>query len=135
MNHIKGNTSRFGSALYRYYPLTLENTLAHFLLLLLRLFLFLCLLLLLKIVFFIIIHSFVGNKIDLTWLVWWLILQIFISSYLQKNLKYDVKRVCISHLVLLSVKNTEEGVGRVLLNIQNPWVWQQKLFVDSSTLL
>ena len=41
--------------LYRYYPLTLENTLAHFWLLLLQLFLFLCLFLLLKIVFFFIL--------------------------------------------------------------------------------
>ena len=54
--------------LYRYYPLALENISAHFWLLLLQLFLFLCLFLLLKIVFFIIINSYVGNKVDLTWL-------------------------------------------------------------------
>ena len=55
--------------LYRYYPLTLENTLAHFWLLLLQLFLFLCLFLLLKIVFFFMdVNSYVWNKVDLIWL-------------------------------------------------------------------
>ena len=52
--------------LYRYYPLALENTLAHFWLLLLQLFLSLCLFLLLKIAFFIVINSYVRNKVDLT---------------------------------------------------------------------
>ena len=54
--------------LYRHYPLTLENTLAHFLLLLLQFF-FLCLFLYLKTVYFVVVNSYVGNKVDLTWLV------------------------------------------------------------------
>ena len=52
--------------LYRHYPLTLENTLAHFLLLLLQ-FLFLCLFLYLKTVYFVVVNSYVRNKVDLTW--------------------------------------------------------------------
>ena len=51
--------------LYRHYPLTLENTLAHFLLLLLQFF-FLCLFLYLKTVYFVVVNSYVGNKVDLT---------------------------------------------------------------------
>ena len=55
--------------LYRYYPLTLENTLAHFWLLLLQLFLFLSLFLLLEIIYFFMdVNSYVGKKADLTWL-------------------------------------------------------------------
>ena len=53
----------------RYYPLTLENTLAHFWLLLLQLFLFLYLFLLLKIVFFYGCKFLCWKKswLDLTW--------------------------------------------------------------------
>ena len=40
----------------------------HFWLLLLQLFLFLCSFLLLKIVFFMDVNSYIGNKVDLTWL-------------------------------------------------------------------
>ena len=51
--------------LYRHFPLTLENILGHFLLLLLQ-FLFLCLFLYLK-TDFVVVNSYVGNKVDLTW--------------------------------------------------------------------
>ena len=108
--------------LYRHFPLTLENILGHFLLLLLQ-FLFLCLFLYLK-TDFVVVNSYVGNKVDLTWFTY--------LHYVYLNWKDVFNCVfLIKYISQLSENNKKQIISfQELLYYQSKYLRSSELWIN-----